>query len=118
MAEATPVEDSLFDKCYQQLLIHVKDFDLNERTLILFLKYAMEIVEVTKLKGSEQKALALKLLRKLVETLEDEAVKNLCLTLIDSGAISQAIDVIVDASKGKLHINHEYLLLAKGCCGC
>ena len=69
-------------------------------------KYAMEIAELTNLKGAEQKQLVIDIIRKIVKesqiSVENESI---CLDFIDSGTLSQTIDLIVDATKGRLAIN-------------
>ena len=40
---------------YDTFLSKVKDLELNTKTLLVALKYAMEVVEVSELKGEAQK---------------------------------------------------------------
>ncbi len=65
----------------------------------------MEIVEATPIKGGEQKTFAIKILREVIDekvTGEEEAM---LLLLIDNGTVGNLIDLVADASKGKLNIN-------------
>ena len=66
----------------------------------------MELTEDTHLKGAEQKEFALKVLREIFMDLTNGEDEVILLTLLDNGMISNMIDLIVDASKGKLNINN------------
>jgi len=83
-------------------------------TLHLILKYVMEEVESTPIKGVEQKEFALRLIRQLIVDLTDKEDEATLLKLLDNGTISNIIDLIVDASNGKLNINTT-VDVAKGC---
>ena len=65
----------------------------------------MEEVEETQAKGAEQKEIALKLIRALVIDLTEGADEEVLLKLLDDNTVSNLIDLIVDATKGKLNIN-------------
>jgi len=79
---------------------------IKPENIMIYVKYAMEIAELTNLKGAEQKQLVIDIIRKIVKesqlSVEDESI---CLDFIDSGTLSQTIDIIVDATKGRLAIN-------------
>lgn len=92
-----------FESSLAQLKERSKNIEINGKTIMIIVKYAMEIIELTELKGIEQKEIAIKLIKKLVEDLKiDENIIN---GIIDSGALSVTIDLIVDASKGNLNLN-------------
>ena len=65
----------------------------------------MELVEQTPLKGSEQKELALKLIKALIIDLTNGEDERVLLELLNDGTIGNMIDLIVDATKGRLDIN-------------
>ena len=65
----------------------------------------MELVEETPIKGTEQKEFALKVIRNLFMDLTEGEDELVLLKLLDDGSISNIIDLIVDASRGKLNIN-------------
>ena len=65
----------------------------------------MELVEQTPLKGSEQKEMALKLIRALIVDFTDAEDERVLLQLLDDGTIGNMIDLIVDATRGRLDIN-------------
>lgn len=97
---------SVFDSSLEKLKNAIKDINITAKTLVTVTRYAMEIVETTQLKGSAQRDMALQLVRRIVvdAPLSDD-VERLCLSMIDSGAIENTIDLVVDASRGKLNIN-------------
>ena len=75
----------------------------------------MEIVEVTNLKGVEQK-LVEKLVRKVVKDapIADEKEK-LLLDIIDEGVAGDVVDLVVSATKGEIDVNATEKA-AVGCC--
>ena len=105
-----------FDSCLEKLKDMTKNIEINTENILIIVKYAMEIVELTELKGLEQKEMAIKLVKKLVEDSElNDSIKKDILNFINSGALGATIDLIVDASKGKLKINLKKKL-RKFCC--
>ncbi len=65
----------------------------------------MELVKQTPLKGSEQKEMALKLIRALIVDFTDAGDERVLLQLLNDGKIGNMIDLIIDATKGHLDIN-------------
>ena len=106
---------------YQITLIKLKEkvsvIEIRASTIALLIKYVMEIVEETPLKGVEQKELALKLIREVIKDLTDGEDEKVLLKLLDDGTVSNMIDLIVDATHGKLNINsvEDVTLVASGC---
>ena len=94
---------------YEKILIKVKEkmsvMKLRSSTLHLIIKYVMEEIEESPVKGTEQKEMALKILRELVVDLTENEDEKVLTQLLDDGTISNMIDLIVDATKGKLNIN-------------
>ena len=74
-------------------------------TLHIILKYVMEEIEKTPIKGSEQKEMALELISALVVDLTKNEDEKVLLKLLEDGTISNMIDLIVDATRGRLEIN-------------
>ena len=79
--------------------------NIRTSTLHLIIKYVMEEIEDTHIKGAEQKEFALRLIKELVIDLTEGEDEQVLLHLLDDGTISNMIDLIVDATKGKLNIN-------------
>ena len=95
-----------FESYLMQLKEQLNDIDVN---IIIIVKHAMEIVELTELKGEEQKNMAIKLIKSFTKDLDDIKI------LIDDETLSSTIDLIVDATKGKLNINLKKKL-KRFCC--
>lgn len=83
----------------------LKGTPINVTSIHLIIRTVMEVVEGTPVKGSEQKTLALKILRQLFIDFTDDDIESTLISLLDSGAIGNLIDLVVDASKGKTNIN-------------
>lgn len=75
-------------------------------TIHLLIKYIMEYIEKTPLKGIEQREMSLRVLRALVVDLTEGEDEIVLLKLIDDGTIANLIDLVVDVSRGKLDINN------------
>ena len=105
----TEIKKPTFEIIYNSALSKVKEkvlaISIRPSTLHLIIKYVMEEVEETPAKGAEQKEMALKLIRALVVDLTEGADEEVLLKLLDDGTISNMIDLIVDATRGKLNIN-------------
>ena len=74
----------------------------------------MELVEQTPLKGSEQKELALKLINALIVDLTNGEDERVLLQLLNDGTIGNMIDLIIDATKGRLDVNTA-IQVTSGC---
>lgn len=69
-------------------------------------KYVMEVVEGKPIKGAAQKRLALRILTLFVHESDfGGADKAMCMTMITSGAVGNTIDLIVDATHGRINVN-------------
>lgn len=88
-----------------ELQNNLKDTNLESYNLHIIIKQAMEAVEKTHYKGVEQKQFAINLIRELVNIKPDNDEKTAILELINNDTIGNMIDLIVDATKGKLNIN-------------
>ena len=79
---------------------------VSQKNFMLIVRYVMEIVEGAPIKGSAQKDLAVEVLTLFVKDSNmDGAEKEACLALLASGTVESTIDLIVDASRGRLNIN-------------
>ena len=94
---------------FHVLLASLKDklsvVDIRISTLHLIIKYVMEEIEDTHIKGTEQKNFALRLIKELVIDLTEGEDEQVLLQLLEDGTISNMIDLIIDATKGRLNIN-------------
>ena len=96
---------NLYEQTLAKLKIKVSAINIRSSTLHLIIKYVMELVEETPLKGSEQKEMALKLIRALIVDLTDGEDERVLIQLLDDGTIANMIDLIVDATRGRLNVN-------------
>ncbi len=96
---------NVYETTLAKLKVKVSAISIRSSTLHLIIKYVMELVEQTPLKGSEQKEMALKLIRALIVDFTDAEDERVLLQLLDDGTIGNMIDLIVDATRGRLDIN-------------
>ena len=110
------LSDEDYEECRKELLDKIGKLEINTQTVIAILKMAMEVVEATQLKGKAQKELCIKLVKDIViaAPLTGDQEK-LILNMIDSGVLDNTIDLVVDATQGKLDINAA-IGVASGCC--
>lgn len=94
----------------------IGDMEINADNITKVLKFAMECVELTELKGEAKKDLAIKLVRQVVEDapISDEKEK-LLLDMIDQKILHGMVDLVVEAKEGKIDINAA-TQVASGCC--
>lgn len=110
--------DKTTDKVFEALLEQAIDVGVKKSTIAILIKFVMEAVEDTPLKGAEQKDYALRLIRSLVVELADDEDKEYLLIAIDSGSVSDTIDLVVAASRGELNVNMIVETAATSCLPC
>lgn len=108
-------DDESLNELTQELIIQTLDIMVKEKLdldskadIVPILRIIMEAIEDKKLSGPQQKDLAKLVLQNVINksSMKDED-KKICLELIDNGIIENTIDLISDASKGKLKINKK-----------
>ncbi len=115
---------SAFETSLEKLKTRMEGIEVTPQTLIIILKYAIEIVELSELKGTEQRDMSIRLIRAIItDSPVDEKKKAICIELIDSGALAQTIDLVIDATKGRIQVNQRLIIeTASKCapllCGC
>tara|TARA_B100001093_G_scaffold475560_1_gene501214 strand:+ start:63 stop:509 length:447 start_codon:yes stop_codon:yes gene_type:complete len=109
-----PTFETIYNSTLNKVKEKVSAISIRPSTLHLIIKYVMEEVEETPAKGAEQKEMALKLIRALVVDLTEGADEEVLIKLIDDNTVSNLIDLIVDATKGKLNIN-AVATVSSGC---
>ena len=109
-------EENLFDYCMLELKKKIEGIEVNADTVIVILKYAMEVVELSKAKGEKQRELAIKLVRKVIvdAPIGDEKEK-LLLDLIDNGILANTVDLVVEASRGDVNVNNVAQVAVGSC---
>ena len=99
-----------------QTTLKERNIEVSSKTITQIVKIAMEIVEATKLKGKEQKALVERIVRKIVtDSPLEESKKSIVISMLDEGIVGDVIDLVVSATKGELDIN-TVEEVATGCC--
>lgn len=112
MAENTNV----FKTSMKALKEKIGHTEINAQTVITILRFAMEVVETTQLKGEAQKELAIKLVRQVVvEAPISDEKEQLLLNMIDAGILADTVELVVNATKGDLDVNTA-VKVAVGCC--
>ena len=107
---------NVFKNCLAKLKKKIKGIEVTPETIITILRFAMEIVEVTTLKGEEQNKMVNKLVRQIVEESPvSENKRQLLLNMIDNGLLSETINLVVDATRGEIEVNAA-AKVAVGCC--
>lgn len=106
------INEEIFNTSYRLLTSKIRS-PMTPENMMIYVKLAMELTEITELKGAEQKQLVIDIIRKVVEDNANKDYKKLCEDFIDSGTLSQTIDIIVDATKGRLNINNNSKSLIK-----
>ena len=96
---------TIYDSVMETLKEKVSVITIRPSTLHLVLKYVMEEIEDTQVTGVEQKELALKLIRALVIDFTEGEDEEVLIKLLNDGTVGNMIDLIVDATKGKININ-------------
>ena len=109
-------DNAVFIEALAKLNEKITGKEVNAKTIMTILRFAMEVVEATKLKGTEQKTLVTKLVRQVVvdAPITDDKEK-LLLDMIDEDILGDTIELIVLASQGELDIN-SIVEVATGCC--
>jgi|TARA_B110000259_G_scaffold106092_1_gene121706 hypothetical protein len=104
----------IYDDALVRLKNRLTDLAIKSTTMPLIIKYVIEIIEGTQIKGSEKKTMALKLMRTIIVDLTDGEDEEVLTRLLDDGTISDLIELVIDASKGKLDVNVAVKVVA-GC---
>lgn len=102
------VDETIIEKVIELVKEKISSIEITFNTMTIIIKHIMEIIERTSVKGTQQKYLALVVLRVIVDEstiLED--LKTKLIELIDSGLIEETIEIIVQASLGRVDINRS-----------
>ena len=79
--------------------------DIRASTIHLIIKYVIEELDNSELKGTEKKEMALKLIKEIIKDLTEGEDEKKLLTMLEDGTVSNLIDLIIDATKGKINVN-------------
>lgn len=103
------------DKVFEALKDKMNEYGVKKSTLALLVKFTIEAVEETPIKGSDQKDYALRLIEALVEELAEGEEKEFLLIAIESGSVGDTIDLIISASRGELNVNKVVEVASTSC---
>lgn len=112
----TIVHDENFNLALNMVKNRLGVNEVTVQSLMTIVKYSMEAVEASKLKGSEQREMAIRLVRHIiVDAPISDHQERLCLDMLDSGVLGQTMDLVVDATNGHVNVN-QVIGLAEACC--
>lgn len=110
-------EETEFTKSLADLKERLSGNEISVGNMMTIVRFSMEVVELTKLKGEEQRELAIKLIRQvIVDAPISDDKEKLLLDMIDQNVVASTIDLVVAASRGQLEINQVTEVVTK-CCG-
>ena len=87
-----PNTKNIYEATLANLKEKVSVIEIRSSTLHLIIKYVMEEIEDTPLKGAEQKEMSLKLIKALIVDLTENDDEKVLLDLLNNGTISNMID--------------------------
>ncbi len=103
------------DKVFEALKDKMKEHGVKKSTLALLVKFTIEAVEETPIKGKHQKDYALRLIEALIEELAEGEEKEYLMIAIESGSVGDTIDLIISASRGELNVNQVVEVATTSC---
>ena len=102
---AKDISEELTQTVMNEVKESLGDVGVKASTLTLIIKYTMEAIEKTPVKGSQQLDFALRIIGDLIQELPDSEEKTFLNQTHKNGGIKDTIELVVDASKGKVNIN-------------
>ena len=115
--ENTSDNSNLFANCYTMFKDEIKDIKLTPSNVSKILEKAMKVVEISEMKGVEQKKLAKDLVSKAVSELPDGEGKTVLTLILENDVLEDMVETIILATKGELPINQIVEKLKTRCCG-
>ena len=119
--ESTNTENKkpTFETIYNSTLSKVKEkvsaISIRPSTLHLIIKYVMEEVEKTPIKGAAQMDFALRIIDDLIKELPDSDETVFLRQTMDNGGIKDTIELVIQATKGEINVNKVTEVAAKNC---
>ena len=108
---------NLFSNLNTMFKTEIRDIELKPANIANVLSRAMKVVELSQVKGKQQKFLAKALVRKAVETMEDGDKKTLLLNMLENDVLEDMVETIILATRGELQINEVLQQVRSRCCG-
>lgn len=97
--------NNFFKKSLNVIKEKISVVDIRASTIHLIIKYVIEELDNSELKGTEKKEIALKLIKEIIKDLTEGEDEKKLLTMLEDGTVSNLIDLIIDATKGKINVN-------------
>tara|TARA_A100001011_G_C14189879_1_gene790843 strand:- start:10 stop:369 length:360 start_codon:yes stop_codon:yes gene_type:complete len=116
MSKYIDTATNYFSNLYTMFKTEIQDIELTPANAAKVLSAAMRVVEVSELKGEEQKLVAKELVRKAVNGMEDDDKKTLFTNMLDNNVIEDMVETIILATKGELQINDVARKIKRRCC--
>ena len=112
--------NAIYVQAQKDLKAKCSGLQINSQTIITVLRYAMEIVELTTLKGVQQKDMALKLVRDVVNDapLPADQKSSLQALCVKDGPLSNTVDLVIAGTRGELDINQAVQTAASCAVSC
>ena len=85
----------LFSNLNTMFKTEIRDIELKPSSIANVLSRAMKVVEISEVKGEQQKFLAKALVRKTVQTMEDGDRKTLLLNMLDYDVLEDMVESII-----------------------
>mgnify|MGYP001400579054 FL=1 len=104
------INRTLYNNCLNTIKHKLSILDIHLNNIHLLIKYVMETIEETELKGIDQKKLALAIIQDIISEIKNEDEKKRLEELLHNNTISNIIELIVDATKGKINVNNISLI--------
>ena len=114
---AEDISKELADSVLNDVKEKLGDMGVKSSTLTIIIKYTMEVIETTPVKGKAQMDLALRIIGDLINELPENDEKKFLLKTLNNGGIKDTIELIVDVSKGKVNINKIANTAGENCLG-
>ena len=115
MSKYIDTTSNYFSNLYTMFKTEITDIELTPANAGKVLSAAMKVVEVSELKGEEQKLVAKELVRKAVNSMQEGEKKTLLSNMLDNDVLEDMIETIILATKGKLEINKVVRKVKRGC---
>jgi len=113
--EIKNVSNQVFDSAYEEVKNRMGEAGIKASTLAIAIRYTMEAIEKTPVKGKDQMDFALRIISELINELDDSEEKTFLRQTIDNGGVKETIELVILASKGKLDINTVVNVGATNC---
>ena len=102
-----PAVVNVLEKVRGKLLEKAQKLE-DEHSLFMVLRVTMEAIEVEKIKDMNKRQIAETILKELINEAEmSDDKKEICVNLVNCGAIGDTINLVVSATKGELELNKK-----------